>query len=145
MLTAEESSMLTDLMNDVSTPLSIKYLATDEELDDTILTQPSLYADISSAVMSYVFRRLTGGALDLVLLTPPLDEPSEELVSGVELGLRLTPLYGLRVSMLDNETAASTTYSMKVEFFPNQDTAIKLMVSDNETDQSTGVEFKLNF
>ncbi|MDR2870658.1 MAG: hypothetical protein LBV04_09430, partial [Deferribacteraceae bacterium] len=119
-----ESSFFSDMMLDVGRPLSAKYMETDEEFDDTILTQPSLYADISSAVLSYFFRKLTQGRLDLVLLTPPLDEPSDELISGVELGVRLNQHYGVRVKMLDNGTLP--TYGMQLEFFPAQNVSIKL-------------------
>ena len=141
-LDGANDNILSVLM-ELASPLSDKYMKDDDD-EERKLFSPYLYADVSAVILSYVVRQISNNKFDLLLLTPDLDADDDDLLKGVEIGVRLNPTYGLRLRLKDTDND-TTGYGMEFQMYPSDNTTIKFIHEDNDSDKSTGVEFKVDF
>jgi hypothetical protein len=111
--------------------------AVERYMFDDNVTETQLYMGLSSALLSYTFRKMTDNLIDL-RLHEDIKDDNKSLYS-VEFGIRPTPFFGLNFLVPNGE------YRFGLSLFPSENSAISFSINDNQTTTVTGIDLNAVF
>jgi hypothetical protein len=111
--------------------------AVERYMFDDNVTKTQLYMDLSSALLSYAFRKITDNIIDLRLHEDTYDD--NKSYYSVEFGFRPSQYFGLNFLVPNGE------YKFGLSLFPSENTAISFSINDNQTTTVTGIDLNAVF